>query len=187
VAITRCDAKNINEAQTQVQDWERHPARGTQDQLKRLADLQDTIAAMGEERGILEAVCPDTMSRAAYNSEIASVSAWAYALESDIAIALGPPCPSAGNVVPNQLLATAWYHLAANAAENGKTVPTVAAVIPKIQTRAAAINFTLPAFADTSSYWVDQATDAARTAIKACNLPPVTPSPSPTPVDTPNP
>ena len=135
VAITRCDSKNINEAQDQVQDWERHPPRGTQDQLKRLADLQDTVQAMGEERGVLQAVCPETMSLAKYDSQIAAVQAWAFALESDVALALGPPCPSAGNAIPNQLLASAWFALAGNANENGKAAPSVAAVIPKVNAR----------------------------------------------------
>jgi hypothetical protein len=187
VAITRCDSKNINEYQSQVQDWEKHPARSNDDQLKRLGDLQDVVAGLGQERGVLDAVCPESMSRATYFSQIAAVQAWAYALQEDIAVNLGPPCASAGNVIPDQLLASAWFALATSNAEVGQSVPAVAQIIPKIQTRAAKINFTLPAFADTSNYWVSTAIDAAKTAIAACNLPPVTPSPSPTPVDTPNP
>jgi len=185
VAITRCDSKNINEYQGQVQDWERHPARGKDAELQRITDLQEVIQGLGQERGVLEAVCPESMSKEPYFSQIAAVEAWAYALLSDVAIAVGPPCPSAGTAIPDQLLASAWFAIAGNIVEEGKTVPSIAAIIPKVQTRAAKINFTLPAFADTSAYFVTQATDAAKAAITACNLPAVTPSPSPTPVPTP--
>ena len=100
VAITRCDAKNINEFQNTVQDYERHPARKSGDQLKELSDLQDIVQGLAQERGVLDAVCPETMSRAKYFTQIAAVEAWAYALQSDMAINLGPPCPIAGNVIP---------------------------------------------------------------------------------------
>jgi hypothetical protein len=185
VAITRCDSKNINDYQDRVQDWDRHPARGTQDELKRLADLQDVVNGLAQERGVLDAVCPENQSRAPFNSQIAAVQAWAYALEADVAIALGPPCPSAGNAIPQQLLANAWFALAGNITENGATVTSVAQVVPKVQSRAAKINFTLPAVAETSNYWVTQTADATKAAIAACNLPSATPSPTPTPVETP--
>jgi hypothetical protein len=187
VAITRCDSKNINEDQDTVQAYERHPARGSTDQLKELGDLQYTIQSLGQERGVLDAVCPETMSRAAFNSQIAAVQGWAYALQADMSIALGPPCPTAGNAIPNQLLAEAWFALAGNVIENGSAVPSVAAIIPKVQSRAAKIGLTLPAAADTSSYWVSTITDASKAAITACHLPPPTPTPVPTPVDTPGP
>jgi hypothetical protein len=187
VAITRCDSKTINEYQNSVQDWEKHPVRSRDrdGQLQRITDLQEVVQGLQQERGILEAVCPATMSMATYFSQIAAVQAWAYAVEVDVAETLGPPCPSAGNAIPNQMLASAWFAIAGNILEQGKTVPSIAAVIPKIQTRAAAINFTLPAFADTSNYWVSTVADATKAAIVACNLPVVTPSPSPTPVPTP--
>jgi hypothetical protein len=185
VAITRCDSKGINEFQNTVQDYERHPPRKSGDQLKELADLQDIVQGLSQERGVLDAVCPETMSRAKYFTQIAAVEAWAYALASDMAIDLGPACPTAGNVIPNQLLASAWFILAGSVSENGSAAPSVTAVIPKVQTRAAKINLPLPAFADTSNYWVDTVKETAKTALIACNLPVVTPSPSPTPVPTP--
>jgi hypothetical protein len=185
VAITRCDSRGINEFQNTVQDYERHPARKSGDQVKELEDLQDIVQGLAQERGVLDAVCPETMSRAKYFSQIAAVQGWAFAVASDMALALGPPCPTAGNVIPDQLLASAWFALSGNVAENGSAVPSVAAVIPKVQTRAAKIGFTLPAFADTSAYWVDTVKETAKAALTACNLPSMTPSPSPTPVPTP--
>ena len=185
VAITRCDAKNINEFQNTVQDYERHPARKSGDQLKELSDLQDIVQGLAQERGVLDAVCPETMSRAKYFSQIAAVEAWAYALQSDMALNLGPPCPTAGNVIPNQLLASGWFVLAGSVLELGSAAPSITAVIPKVQTRAAKIDFTLPTFADTSNYWVDTTKEKAKAALIACNLPVVTPTPSPTPIPTP--
>ena len=185
VAITRCDSRTINEYQNTVQDYERHPPRKSGDQLKELADLQDIVQGLAQERGVLDAVCPQTMSRAKYFSQIAAVQAWAFALASDMALNVGPACPTAGNVIPDQLLASAWFALAGSVLENGSAVPSVAAVVPKVQTRAAKINFTLPAFADTSNYWVDTVKEKAKAALIACNLPVVTPSPSPTPIPTP--
>jgi hypothetical protein len=185
VAITRCDSKNINELQNTVQDYERHPARKSGDQIKELTDLQDIVQELAQERGVLDAVCPENMSRAKFFTQIAAVEAWAFALQSDMAVNLGPPCPTAGNVIPDQLLASGWFVLAGSVLENGSAIPSVAAVIPKVQTRAAKIDFTLPAFADTSNYWVDTIKEKAKAALTACNLPVVTPTPSPTPIPTP--
>ncbi|HTA38948.1 MAG TPA: hypothetical protein VK760_07725 [Candidatus Acidoferrales bacterium] len=185
VAITRCDSKNINEYQNTVQDYERHPPRKSGDQLKELADLQDIVQGLAQERGVLDAVCAENFPRAKFYTQIAAVEAWAYALASDMAIDLGPACPTAGNVIPNQLLASGWFVLAGSVAENGGAAPSVQAIIPKVQTRADKINFKLPVFADTSNYWVDTVKETAKAALIACNLPVTTPSPSPTPIPTP--
>jgi hypothetical protein len=189
VAITGCDAKEINEAQTQLRDWEKHPPRSNDadGKVQRLTDLQDEVQSLGQERGILDAVCPASMSRAPYFAEIAATQAWAYALEADMALSLGPPCPTAANAIPNQLVASAWFALAGNVNDSGTTAPTIAQMAPKVQARAALIGLTLPAFADTSKYWLDQVAAATKAAIASCNLPEATPSPSPTPVSTPNP
>lgn len=185
VAITRCDSKNINDYEDQIRNWEAHPARGGTDELKRLNDLQDVIAGLGQERGVLDAVCPDNMSRAPFYNQIAADTAWAYVLQAQTSLALGPPCPTAGTAIPNQLVASAWLSLAGNAREMGSVTPPVAKMIPKVQAAAAKIAMNLPSFDETSQYWVNTIADATKQAIADCHLPPPTPSPTPSPVETP--
>jgi virginiamycin B lyase len=95
------------------------------------------------------------------------------------------PTPDSGATGLAFSPASGWFVLAGSVLENGSAVPSVAAVIPKVQTRAAKIDFALPTFADTSNYWVDTTKEKAKAALIACNLPVVTPTPSPTPIPTP--
>ena len=52
-------------------------------------------------------------------------------------------------------------------------------VIPKVQTRAAVVDLTLPVWADTSAYWRDGIRDKAKALAATCPSP--TPAPTPTP------
>jgi hypothetical protein len=63
----------------------------------------------------------------------------------------------------------------------------MAPVIPKVQARAAALNMTLPAYADTSAYWRDQFASAVSPAMQSCagTLPTPPPTPAPEPINTP--
>ncbi len=197
VALNRCGPQNIDDYTTTVRNAEAHPPRGGQAaEFKRFKKLQGVIAGLGQERGILAAVCPQNVDRTAFNAEIAAAQAWAMALEADIATALGPPCPSAAGAVERQFLAGAWYTLAFEVtAEGGTPRPVIAAVIPKVQSRAAKVNLTLPSFADTSAYWRDQVKAATTASLQACATPSPAPaataapsaSPSARPIDTPPP
>jgi hypothetical protein len=46
--------------------------------------------------------------------------------------------------------------------------PSVQNVLPKVQSRAAAINLTLPGRMDTTNYWVTGLRDKATEAAKSC-------------------
>ncbi len=62
--------------------------------------------------------------------------------------------------------------MAATVNDQGGTVPrSIAEVVPKIQTRAAAVGLTLPAYTETSPYWRDQVTDQAKQAVQICPTP----------------
>jgi hypothetical protein len=64
--------------------------------------------------------------------------------------------------------------------EGGGTVPPIFKdVIPRVQTRAAAVNLTLPVWADTSAYWRDGIRDKAKALAATCPSP--TPSASASP------
>jgi hypothetical protein len=64
-------------------------------------------------------------------------------------------------------------------ADGGTVPPSFADVIPKVQTRAASVALTLPAWADTSAYWAGQVREKAKAAIATCPTPsPSTPAPS---------
>ncbi len=180
LAINRCDSRNINDLENQIRDWDKHPPRGVDAEIARMNDLQDTIAALGQERGVLEAVCPENVNRAPFNAQIGAATAWALALEADITTAIGPPCPAAGNAVPTQILAGAWLSLSVIVQESGGTVPqSIAEVVPKVQSRAAAVGLTLPSYADASPYWRDQISAASKAAVAACATPTPAPSGSP--------
>ena len=88
------------------------------------------------------------------------------------------------------MLAQAWLALAATVNDNNGTVPaSIAEIIPKVQTRAAAVGLTLPAYPETSAYWRDQVTDKAKEAVAGCPTPvpvPATPTPLPYPSPPPN-
>lgn len=187
VAFNRCDSRNINDVFEQLRGWEKTPPKGASAQVQRLNDLRDAINSLNQERGVLDAVCPATVSRAPFNAQIGAGVAWALLQQTDIFLAVGPPCPAAGNAIPNQLVASAWLSLAAPVNEAGGAPPqSIQEIVPKVQAHAAALNLTLPPFHDTSSYWRDQIAAQSKAAVAACpTQPPVKPTPTPTPVPAP--
>jgi hypothetical protein len=175
VAESRCNDQTINESSGQIRDYDRHgPGSSLSSLQERYGKIASILSVLNEERGILQAVCSSEAQKAPLFAELAATSAWALALESDIAAKLSAACPAAARALPSMMLADAWLALANVVNEDGGRVPrSIGEVVPKIQSRAAAAGLTLPAWADTSAYWRDQVRAKAKTAIEAC------PSPSP--------
>ena len=177
VASSRCNGQTIDDASQHVREYDRHaPGSGAAQLYQRYGAIVDVIAVLNEEREILNSLCSNDPQRSALFAQIAATAAWALALESDIAARLNSACPAAAKALPTMMLSDAWLALANIVNEAGGTVPaTFQDVIPKVQTRAAAVGLALPSWADTSAYWRDQVHAAAKTAVATC------PSPSPTP------
>lgn len=175
LASNRCNSQTIDDASSKLRDYDRRGSGGNSAQLlQRYGAIVDVIAVLNEERQILDSVCSSDAQRAPLFTQIASLSAWALTLESDIAGKLNASCSAAQTALPAMMLADAWLALANVVNEQGGTVPTAFNdVIPKIQKRAQAVGLTLPAWRDTSAYWSDQVHAKAKTAIATC------PSPSP--------
>jgi hypothetical protein len=182
LAANRCNSQTIDDASGRVRDYDRHaPGGGATQLLRRYGAIVDVLAMLNEEREILDSICSSDAQRAPLFAQIAAFSAWALALESDVAAKLNGSCDAATKALPSMMLADAWLALANVVNANGGTVPAAfAEVIPKIQTRAEAVGLALPRWADASGYWRDHIRAQAKTAIAAC--PSATPSASPSPV-----
>lgn len=190
VAASRCNSREIGDAQTQIRNYEAHPPRDNPGALNdRLGSIADILQGLNEEHGVLDSVCPDADKPPLY-AQLNATVAWALALQSDIAAKLNVSCPPAAKALPAAMLAQAWLAIAASVNDNGGAVPkAVVDVIPKVQARAAVVGLTLPAYADTSAYWRDQVADQAKQAVATCPTPvppPATPTPSPYPSPPPN-
>jgi hypothetical protein len=175
-AASRCNSLTIDSESARIRDYDRHPPADAPNALvTRYGAIADVISTLTEEHGILNSVCAAESQKIPLFAQIAAVSAWATALESDIAGRLNASCPGAAKAFPTIMLADAWLSLANVVNENGGVVPAeFAEVTPKIQSRAQAVGLTLPAWADTSQYWRDQLDAKEKPIIQAC------PSPSPT-------
>ncbi len=183
VAVDRCNGRMVNDYATQVRDYDAHPARSNPTDLeKRFNDIDQILAGLNQERGILDNICSSDAQKSPMFAQISATAAWALALESDIATKLGLPCPAGAKAYSEALLAQAWLDLASIVNDNGGTVPTdVARTAPKIQTRAATLGLTLPAYPQTSGYWRDTIAAQTKTAVQACPTPSGSPVPSPNP------
>ncbi|MGA8532687.1 MAG: hypothetical protein WB615_01115 [Candidatus Tumulicola sp.] len=185
-AASRCNPRVIDDYQGQIRNYDAHPARGNSAALNaRLGDIADILAALNEEHGVLDSMCATDTDKAPLFAQLNATTAWALALESDIAAKLNASCPPAAKALPSAMLAQAWLALAATVNDEGGNVPkSVAEVLPKVQTRAAALGLALPAYSETSAYWRDQIADQAKQAVAICPTPvppPATPTPSPYP------
>jgi hypothetical protein len=178
VAADRCNSRMINDYEGQIRDDDAHPPRDNPPDLaKRFNDIGSILNALNQERGIVESLCTSDVAKAPLFAQIGATAAWGLALESDIALRLNQPCPSAAKAFAAAILAQAWLDLASVVNDNNGKVPAeIAGAAPRIQTRAAAIGLTLPAYAETSSYWRDQIGAKAKDAVAAC--PTTAPSPS---------
>ncbi|MBV8283234.1 MAG: hypothetical protein JO175_01230 [Candidatus Eremiobacteraeota bacterium] len=181
VAVNRCNAQMIGTLEDQIRGYDAHPPRGDAGDLqKRFNDINEILAALGQERNIVDSVCSGDAAKAPLFAQLGTVAAWGLALESDIALRLDQPCTPAAKAIGQALIAQAWLDLAnvVNASAPATPAPDVASMAPRVQTRAAGLSFTLPAYADTSAYWRDQIAAQAKAAVQACATP--APSPSPT-------
>ena len=181
-AAGRCSSQTTDEGYARVRDYDRHPAGSTpQKLLARYSAIAEVLATMQEEREILDSICSGDSVRASLFAELAATVAWALALESDVAAKLNASCPAAAQALPSVMLADAWLDMANVINEGNGTVPPIFKdIIPKVQTRAAAVDLTLPVWADTSAYWRDGIRDESQSARRHLPSPPApTPTPSP--------
>ena len=180
VAVNRCNGQVIDESSAHVRDYERHPPANNQTALlKRYGLLSEVVGTLNEEREILDSVCSRDARQAELFTQIAAASGTALALEADVTTKLNAACPAAATAVPQMILADAWLGLARVINDqNGAVPPSFNDVIPKVQSRAQAVNLTLPAWAETSVYWRDQVRAKTKDAVASCQSP--EPSPSPT-------
>jgi hypothetical protein len=171
----------INDYSAQIRDYDAHPPRGDLGELqKRFNDINEILQALGQERGVLDSFCSSDAEKAPLFNYIAATASYALALESDVAVRIDQPCPPAAKAVGQALLAQGWLNLATIVNEAGGTPPKDATdAAPRIQSRAATLGLTLPAWADTSAYWRDQISSQAKAAVEACSTPGPSPSPSP--------
>jgi hypothetical protein len=180
IASNRCNSQTIDDASASVRDYDRHAPGGSAGQLlQRYGAIAEVITVLNEERDILNSICASDAQRAPFFAQIAATSAWALALEADVAARLNASCPAAAKALPAMMLADAWLALANVVNDGGGSVPEAfREVIPKIQTRAQAVGLGLPAWSETSQYWRDRVHDNAKAAIATCPSPSPTSSPS---------
>jgi hypothetical protein len=185
VAVDRCNGQTIDDASARIREYDRHPPGGSTAQLvARFGAVADVMQVINEERQILESVCSSETQRAAFTEQIAETTAWALALEADVAARLNASCPAAAQALPTMMLSDAWLSLANVVNGDGGTVPKrFSDVVPKVQTRAQAVGLILPAWSETSAYWRDQVHAKAKMAVAACPTP--SPSPNASPPSTP--
>ncbi len=175
--MNRCNSQTVDDAYARVRDFDRHAAVGGSDNLlQRIGAITGLLATLREEREILESICASDAARAPLFAQIAATTAWALALESDVAVRLNASCPAAAQALAKMMLSDAWLAMANVVNDSGGPVPAIFTdVIPKVQSRAQAVGLTLPPWADTSAYWRDRVHDRAKADVATC------PSPSPTP------
>jgi hypothetical protein len=180
VAAGRCNSQTTDDASVRLRDYARRGTGGSSTQLlQRYAAIADVLKTLNEERDILESICADDAQRSALFAQIAAFSAWALALESDVAGKLNAACPAAAKAFPAMMLADAWLSLGRVVNEqNGTVPPAFSDVIPKLQSRAQAVGLALPAWADTSAYWSSQVHTKAKAAIATCPSPSASPGPA---------
>jgi hypothetical protein len=190
VAASRCNGRAIDDDQTQIRDVERHLAGNDPNAIRaQLADLGDTLNGLSEEHNVLDHVCTSDNDKLPLFQQINAATASGILLQSELIAKLYVACPAAATAVPQALVAQAWLAVAATVNDANGTIPVIMApVIPKVQARAAALNMTLPVYADTSAYWRDQFANAVTPAMQLCagKLPTPPPTDAPEPVHTPN-
>lgn len=169
----------IGDYADEIRSYDAHPASNDLHELqKRFNDVNGVLTELGQERAVIDSVCPGDAEKAPLYAYIAATASYALALESDIAVRINLPCPPAAKAVAQALLSQGWLDLASIVNDAGGTVPKdVTAAAPRIQTRATKLGLTLPAWADTSAYWRDQIANQGKAAVEACT----TPAPSASP------
>ncbi len=168
VALARCNNLNATHYEDAVRGYEKHPVTSAPDRDTRFAALQDVIASADNESIILQGIC----SQADFEpiaAQLFAVEAWALALESDLSRQKNAAtCPAAELPVARGYIANAWLLVTRADINASGRYPTVQTVLPKVQSRAATLNLTLPARIDTTTYWMTGIRDAATEAAKSC-------------------
>jgi hypothetical protein len=182
IAIGRCNGQTVDDMSGRLRDYDRHtPGSSNAQLLARFGAIADVLSTLGEEHEILKSVCASESQTVGLFAQIAALTAWAFVLEADVAGRLNASCTAAARGFPTMMLADAWLALANRVNEDNGAVPTAFNdVIPKIQTRAQAVDLTLPAWSETSQYWRDQIHTKEKAAIATCPSPGPSPSPTPT-------
>jgi hypothetical protein len=143
--------------------------------MRRFAAIAEVLTTLHEEREIVDSVCSTDAARAPLFAEIAASTAWALALEADVAGALNASCSAAQRALPTMMLADAWLAMANVINDNNGAVPPLFNdTIAKVRWRATAAGLVLPAWSETSRYWSDNVAAAAKKEAATC------PAPSPT-------
>lgn len=176
----RCNSRMIGDYSNEIRDYDAHPPSGNLEDLqKRFNLINGVLQELGQERAVIDSVCPSDADKAPLYAYLSATASYALALESDIAIRINQPCPPAAKAVAQALLAQGWLDLATIVNEAGGTPPKdIADAAPRIQKRAGLLGLTLPAWADTSAYWRDQQANQAKAAVEACSSPPPSASPA---------
>ena len=168
-AASRCNSRTISDYQNQIRGYDAHPPRDNPGALNaRLGDIAHILEALNEEHGVLDNICPSDDDKAPLFAELNATVAWALALQSDIAAKLNPSCPLPPSCSPRPCSHRPGWRPPTVNDNNGTVAKALLEMIPKVQTRAAAVGLTLPAYADTSAYWRDQVADQARQAVAIC-------------------
>jgi hypothetical protein len=173
VALNRCNTQVVDESYARIRDYDRKaPGTGTDDLMQRFAAIAEILTTLHEEREIVDSVCSTDAARTPLFTEIAASTAWALALEANLAGALNASCPAAQKALPAMMLADAWLAMANIINESNGTVPPLFNdTIVKVRTRAAAVGLTLPAWSETSRYWSDNVAAAAKKEAAICPSP----------------
>jgi hypothetical protein len=181
-AASRCNDRMIGDYQTEIRSYDAHPPRSNTAAMDaRLNDIGAVLGAINEEHNVLDSICPTEADKMPLFAQLAATTAWGLALQSDIAAKLNASCPAAAKALPAAMLAEAWLALAATVNDENGTIPVaIAQVLPKVQSRAAAIGLALPTYLETSAYWRDQLGEQAKAAVASCAPPHAAGSPSPT-------
>ena len=168
VALARCNNLNATHYEDQVRDYEKHPPTGATDRDARFAALEGVIASADNEMIILQGICsPADFQPVA--AQLDAVDAWALVLESDLSRQKNATeCPAAEVPIAQGYVANAWLLLSRADLDATGKYPTVQNVLPKVQTRAAALKLTLPARYDATNYWVTTVRNAGTEAAKGC-------------------
>ncbi len=196
-----CNEIVANQITDKVRDYDKHPPSATDRAAltARYDALDDVISEFQREDMVVRGVvCRTDNGRGPIEAKIAAGAAWAMALQADILAQLwSASCPDAAHDLPASVLADAWVSLAeampgspgsdyptpspgpAGAAPTPEPTPqSIVEVIPKIQSRATALNLDLPDFPDATDYWARGIRQKADASVATC--PVAAPSPMPT-------
>jgi hypothetical protein len=168
----RCNADVATRLEDEARHDDLHPPKAEADLWDaRMGTFRDLLATADAEQNILSSVCP-AADFVPIKSQLDATRAWVFALESDIARAeYAQDCPAQELPVAAGFIALAWLDLVTATPDASAPSKLVQDLTPKVKSRAAAVNLTLPTPADTSNYWMTGIRASGRTAAQACPTP----------------